>query len=159
MNGRGVPFPDAESQKTRFETPLGLAIDSQERLWVIDHGNHALRQARLLAFDLATGKLAHEHVFEQDVGQRFSFLQDLRVDSRGETVYVADVSFWRRNPGIVVYDVRTGRARRVLDSHPSVYPQDWIIQNPIKRMEFFGGVVALKAGVDGLALSRDDQWL
>src|SRR5207237_10293335 len=33
VGGQGVPFPDAESQKALFETPLGLAIDSQERLW------------------------------------------------------------------------------------------------------------------------------
>lgn len=159
VEGKPVPFPDEQSQGELFETPLGLAIDGQERLWVIDHGNHAMGKARLQAFDVATGKRVHEHVFERHIAERLSFLQDLRVDARGETVYIADVSFWRQNPGLVVYDVAKGQARRVLDSHASVLPQDWIIHNPIKPMVFFGGLVALKAGVDGLALSRDGEWL
>jgi sugar lactone lactonase YvrE len=159
VDGKAVPFPSAEAQAELFDTVLGVAIDGRGRLWTIDHGNHGLARTRLLAIDLATRQVVHDHVFSSDVAELGSFLQDLQVDPAGETVYVADVSFWRRNPGIVVYDVAAGTARRVLDSHSSVFPQDWIIRNPIKDMEFFGGLVALKAGVDGVALSRDGQWL
>lgn len=157
--GEAVPYPNDDTQEALFDTILGLAIDRQDRLWTIDHGSHGSGEARLLAFDLATGEVVHEHVFSDEVAQLGSFLQDLQVDPAGETVYIADVSFWRRNPAIVVYDVASGRARRVLESHPSVSAQDWIIENPIKRMVFFGGLVALKAGVNGIALSRDGDWL
>ena len=159
VDGKAVPFPSAEAQNELFDTVLGVAIDGRNRLWTIDHGNHGLARTRLLAIDLATRQVVHDHVFSSDVAELGSFLQDLQVDPAGETVYVADVSFWRRNPALVVYDTASGTARRVLDSHPSVVPQDWIIRNPIKDMTFFGGLVALKAGVDGLALSRDGQWL
>ena len=158
VEGAPKPFPSEEAQAL-FETPLGIAIDRQNRLWTIDHGNHGTGQARLLAFDLGTGGLVHEHLFDSSVAQLGSFLQDLQVDSTGKHVFIADVSFWRKNPGLIVYDVELGKARRVLESDPSVSAQDWLIRNPTKDMSFFGGLVVLKPGVDGIAISRDDKWI
>lgn len=157
-DGAAHPWPDAAAQD-RFETVLGVTVDRQGRLWTIDPGHHGTGTPRLLAFDLASGEVYHEHRFGRDVAELGSFLQDLQVDSRGETVYLADASFWRRNPAIVVYDVESQTARRVLESHPALAAQDWIIETPAKRMVFFGGLAALKVGVDGIALSRDDAWL
>ncbi len=158
VDGAPQPFPNEDAQ-AQFETPLGVAIDQQNRLWTIDHGNHGTGQAKLLAFDLVTGELVHEHVFDSSVAQLGSFLQDLQVDSTGKHVFIADVSFWRNNPGLIVYDVELGKARRALDSDPSVSAQDWLIRNPTKDMSFFGGLVVLKPGVDGIAISRDDKWV
>jgi sugar lactone lactonase YvrE len=152
------PFPSDEAQAL-FETPLGVVVDRQNRLWTIDHGNHGTGQAKLMAFDIASGEVVHEHRFDSSVAELGSFLQDLQVDSSGEHVFIADVSFWRKNPGLVVYDVASGEARRVLDSHESVSAQDWLIRNPTKDMKFFGGLVVLKPGVDGIAISRDDEWV
>jgi len=156
--GRGQPYPSLEAQSL-FDAVLGLAVDRQGRLWTIDHGKHGTARARLLAFDLSSGKVAHDHVFSPDEAQVGSFLQDLEVDAKGETVYIADVSFFRKNPGIVVYDVASGKARRRLERDPSVMPQDWIIRTPAREMKFLGGVVALKSGIDGVVLSNDDAWL
>ncbi|MEM9729390.1 MAG: L-dopachrome tautomerase-related protein [Myxococcota bacterium] len=158
IDGEPKAFP-TEAAQALLETPLGIAIDSQDRLWVIDHGNHATGQAKLLAFDLGSGEVVHEHAFDSNVAELGSFLQDLQVDSTGEHVYIADVSFWRQNPGLVVYDVASGQARRVLESDPSVSPQDWLIRNPTKDMTFFGGLVVLKPGVDGIAIDREDEWV
>ncbi len=116
-------------------------------------------QAKLLAFDLGTGGVVHEHLFDSSVAQLGSFLQDLQVDSKGKRVFIADVSFWRKNPGLIVYDVELRKARRVLNSDPSVSAQSWLIRNPSKDMTFFGGLVVLKPGVDGIAISRDDAWI
>ena len=157
VEGTPKPFPSEDAQSL-FETPLGVVVDRQNRLWTIDHGNHGTGSARLLAFDLATGSVVHDHAFDGSVAQFGSFLQDLQVDSTGEHVFIADVSFWRKNPGLVVYDIESGKARRVLDSDPSVSAQDWLIRNPTKDMVFFG-VVVLKPGVDGIAIDRNDEWL
>lgn len=159
VDGKAVPFPSAEVQATLFETPLGITIDRQDRLWVIDHGNHAMGKPRLVALSVATGHIEHEFVFPPDIAPPGSFLQDLRVDPKGETVFIADVAFWRRKPGLVVYDVASQKARRVLDGHASVFPQDYIIRNPIKEMVFFGGLAALKAGVDGIAMDPSGEWV
>jgi sugar lactone lactonase YvrE len=157
-DGAPKAFP-SEAAQTLFETPLGIVVDRQNRLWTIDHGNHGTGKPQLLAFDLETGAVVHEHVFESAVAQLGSFLQDLQVDSTGKHVFIADVSFWRKNPGLIVYDVELGKARRVLNSDASVSAQDWLIRNPTKEMKFFGGLVVLKPGVDGIAITRDDQWV
>ncbi len=158
VDGAPKPFP-SEAAQTLFETPLGVVIDRQNRLWTIDHGNHGIGQPRLMAFDLETGAVVHEHVFDSSVAQLGSFLQDLQVDSTGQHVFIADLSFWRQNPGLIVYDVERAKARRVLNSDSSVSPQDWLIRNPTKDMKFFWGLVVLKPGVDGIALDRNDEWL
>jgi sugar lactone lactonase YvrE len=159
VNGTARPYPDAASQDQLFETPLGVVVDRFGRLWVVDHGRHGFGTPRLLAFDLVTGDIVHDHRFDKRAAPRGSFLQDLQVSPDGRTVFIADVSFWRRRPAIVVHDVVSGVDRRVLEHHPSVTAQDWIITTPAKRMVFFGGLAAMKPGVDGIAISTDGSWL
>jgi sugar lactone lactonase YvrE len=158
VDGAAVPYPDVDAQAL-FDTVLGLVVDQQNRLWTIDHGQHGTRTARLLAFDLETGERAHDYRFGSETAEVGSFLQDLQVNSSGTRVYVADVSFWRKNPGIVVYDVEERSAFRALDSHPSVSAQDWLIRTPGRDMRYFGGIVSLKPGIDGIALDKQDEWL
>lgn len=150
VDGQAVPYPDENTSRIGFVTALGLCIDEQNRLWVIDHGNHGFQGAHLKAFDLETGALVHEHVFDSEVGEWASFLNDLTVSPDGKMIYIADVSFFGKNPALVVYNVETGQSWRALEGHPSVTAQDWVIENPIKTMSFFGGLVALKPGIDGI---------
>lgn len=156
---RAEPFPNGQIQDELFQTPLGVVIDQHDRLWVIDHGNHGFGTVRLLAFDLVTGEVVHDHVFGRTVAPRGSFFQDLQVDPSGDAVYIADAGFWARRPSLVVYEPHSGRARRVLDRHPSVFPQDWIIETASGPLVFFGGLAALKPGVDGIAISPEGDWL
>lgn len=158
-DGKAVPFPDIRTQRAIFDSPLGIVIDRQNRLWVIDPADHGLDRPKIVAIALDTGRVVHEHVFPRDIAPRGSFLQDLQIDATGSTVYIADVSFWRDSPAIVVYDTASRQARRVLEDHRSVRPQDWIIRTPIKEMRFIGGLIPMKPGVDGLALDPGGAWL
>lgn len=157
VDGASVPFPNGTSQQTLFDTVLGVAIDRHNRLWTIDHGNHGMRIARLLAFDLDTGEIVHDQRFDKVTAPLGSFLQDLQVSADGRTVVIADASFWRKQPAIIVYDVESATARRVLESHRSVSAEDYVINNSGRAMSFAGGIVSLRGGVDGIAL--DDEWL
>jgi sugar lactone lactonase YvrE len=157
IDGAAVPFPDGASQKKLFDSVLGVAIDRFDRLWTIDHGNHGLRTPRLLAFDLTTGELIHDERFDEDVAPKGSFLQDLQVSPDGRTVVIADTSFWRKAPALIVYDIETATARRVLERHYSVSAENYLIYNEQKPMSFLGGIVSLRGGVDGIALGHD--WL
>jgi sugar lactone lactonase YvrE len=152
-----VPFPDRESQSALFDTVLGIVIDRSGRLWTIDHGTHGLRTPRLLAFDLDSRQLLHDKRFDKTIAPAGSFLQDLQVSPDGDTVVIADASFWRQRPGLVIYDVSSGAARRVLDSDPSVSAEHYVIHNSGRAMTFLGGMLSLRGGVDGIALGRD--WL
>lgn len=154
-----APWPAPAEQRRLFRTPLGVAVDRQGRLWTIDHGFHGFAGARLLAFDLATGRVVHDHALRRAEAGRGSFVQDLQVDSTGGTVYLADASFLARTPALIVYDVVARTGRRLLEGHASVFPQDWLIRTPQRTMRLLGGLAALKPGVDGVGLSRDDEWL
>jgi len=157
VRGAAVPFPSGAEQIELFDTVLGVAIDRYDRLWTIDHGNHGTRPARIVAVDLNTNVVIREQLLPPEIAPSGSFLQDLQVSADGQTIVIADASFWRKSPAIIVYDVETGEARRVLESHSSVSAEDYVIRNGDHEMEFFGGTVALRGGIDGIALGP--EWL
>ncbi|MGH8222084.1 MAG: L-dopachrome tautomerase-related protein [Woeseiaceae bacterium] len=159
VDDAAVPYPNGAAQPQLFDTVLGLAIDRRNRLWTIDHGNHGFGTPRLLAFDLATGELVHDHEFRAENAPAGSYLQDLQVGADGAQVFIADASFWRRKPAIIVYEVAHHRARRVLESHESVSAEDFLIRTASRDMTFLGGLVSLKGGVDGIALDAENEWL
>ncbi len=157
--GAAVPYPSGTVQPHLFDAVLGLVVDERDWLWTIDHGNHGLGTARLLAFDLFSGNIIHDYAFRPETAPMGSLLQDLRVTRDGETVFIADASVWRKKPAIVVYDVATRNARRVLESHPSVTAQNYLLRTGLRDMSYLGGLVSLKIGVDGIALDANDEWL
>ena len=157
IDGASVPYPSIQQQAELFDTVLGVSIDRFNRLWTIDHGNHGTRTARLLAFDLDNGEVIHDHRLPAEIAPAGSFLQDLQISADGQTIVIADASFWRKSPAIIVYDIESGTARRVLEAHPAVSAEDYVIRNDEHEMRFFGGLVALRGGVDGIALGPD--WL
>ncbi len=157
VNGASEPWPSGRAQQAYLDTPLGLVIDAFDRLWVLDHGNHGLRQPRLLGFDIETGKLIADERFNSIIAPAGSLLQDIAASPDGQTLVMTDASYWRQRPALIVYDVRSGSTRRVLERHASVAAEDYVITSNDRRMSFLGGIIALKGGVTGLAI--DDTWV
>ncbi|HNP19167.1 MAG TPA: L-dopachrome tautomerase-related protein [Fulvivirga sp.] len=157
VNGKAKAFPN-EAFQDQFITVLGTFIDKNNVLWTIDHGNHGLQTVRLLAFDLSTNELVHDHTFSPEIAGIGSFYNDLQVSKEG-MVYIADLNLFGKNPAVVVYNSKTGESRRLLENDASVYPQDWIIRNNNMDVTFFWGLFALKPGIDGLVLSANENYL
>lgn len=157
VDGAAVPYPSRTAQQEIFDTVQALAIDRFGRLWVIDHGNHGIRQPRIVAIDLETDEILRDQALGKDVAPVGSFLQDLEISADGRTIIIADASFWRKSPALIVYDVESGDARRVLEGHASVAAEDFMIHSLGREMEFLGGVLAMRGGVTGLALGP--EWL
>ena len=157
--GAALPYPSGAVQPHLFNTVLGITIDQQQRLWSIDHGRQGFGDPRLLAFDLRTGELVHDYKFTKEIAPIGSFLQDIRVSPDGRNVIISDGSILRKNPALVVYDVATKTARRILEAHESVVAENLLIQNSIKDLSFFGGLFTLKGGVNGIAIDPENEWL
>lgn len=157
VDGRMRAWPSAEAQ-TRFVDVLGIRIDARNRLWTLDNGGHGLKPVRLTAFDLATGSMVREIVFDRAISGLGSHYNDLQVSPDGGTIYIADASFFGLKPALIVVDLASGQARRVLENHPSVTAEKVIPVVQGRRMEAFG-LVAIRPGVDSIALSRDGEWL
>ena len=157
-SGRLTPYPDAASQKDRFDTPLALRIDRRQRLWVLDYARHGVGDAKLIAIDLKNDQIVDEYRFASEIAGLGSMLNDFQVDAAGDRIYITDTSIWRQKQALIVYDIKPRRARRVLVGHPSVQNGPYAVHiqgRPYKLL----GIFKLKFGVDGIALSRDGQWL
>lgn len=156
VDGVPRPYPSAQMQG-ELRGVLGMTADRQGRLWMIVPSGLEARPTRLLGFDLERDTLVVDHAFT-DVDAPFA--QDLRVAPDGGSIYLADTGILRFTPpAILVYDVAGQTARRTLEGHPSVTPQDWTIQTTDGTYTLGYGLVTFAVGVDGLAVSHDGEWL
>jgi len=163
VDGKPVPFPDEAFQHPAdgtlgFQTPLSMRIDRQDRLWVLDHADFGQGQPRITAFDPASRALVHQYDFPSDVAGFLSMLNDFAVSPDGTRVYIAESSPIAQTPALIVYDVVKKTSRRLLDSHPSVLPKDYVL-NAAGRDMVVLGVYTLRIGVDSIALDRTGEWL
>lgn len=167
VDGQPVPYPSAEIQSPKGETPsfdtvFSVRISSggsTERLWTLDHGFHGIRRPRLLAFDIATRKVVFDLLFSRDVAGLGSFLQDMQISPDGKTVYISDTGVLNREPSLILVDVATKRVRRLLVGHPVLQPEPFTINARGKPMVLLGGLFWMHPGFDPIVLDRSGEWL
>lgn len=156
VDGQARPYPDAATQ-AELRGVLGMTVDAQDRLWMVAPAGTSSRATRLMAFDLATDRRVVDHAITEVAAP---FAQDLRAAPDGATIYLADTGVLRfTEPAILVFDVASQATRRVLEGHPSVQPQDWVIATRDGPYTLGYGLVTFSVGVDGLAVSHDGEWL
>jgi len=157
VGGSAVPFPEKEFPL--FDSVFSLRIDLQGRLWTVDHGFHGLRQPRLLAFDLDTRELVHRWDLPREVAGIGSYVQDFQVSPDGRHVFLADIGVLAKKPAIIVHDVERGTGRRVLERHPSVTDQPFLIDARGRKMVLLGGFYAMHPALDSIGLDAEGEWL
>jgi len=156
VDGESRPYPDL-AQQERLRGVLGMTVDRQNRLWMVRPAGIEEQPTRLFAFDLTTDQLVVDVAFDDGVGP---FAQDLRAAPDGATIYLADTGIFRfTSAALIVFDVGTKQARRVLEGHPSVTPQDWVIRTAGNDYKLVYGLLTFAVGVDGVAVSHDGEWL
>jgi sugar lactone lactonase YvrE len=158
-DGKMIPFPDLESQKDVYHSPQGIRIDSQNRLWTIDHGDNGIHGARLVAVDLDTNKIIDQFDFPKEIAGLFSYLQDLVIEPNGRYIFIADVNFFGKSPALIVYDSKLRKAKRLLENDESVKSKDYIIQAYNGPMVRLFGLIAMKPGADSIGLDSKAEYL
>ena len=159
VNGVPRPYPPAGlPPELAYQSVLAVRIDRQNRFWVLDNANHGIGTPRLLAFDLKDNSLVHRFDFPSEIAGIGSHLNDFQVSPYGNRVYIADASIFAKTPALVIYDLETRTARRVLEGHESVTPERFIPHVQGREMLIFG-VFAIRPGVDSIALDRMGKWL
>ena len=126
--GRGGarPYPDeawnsykpGADASAEFVTVVSVRIGPDGAIWVVDKGSLGMQGTivpggpKLVRIDPRTNAVARVyHLDSVSTGE--SFIDDVRFD--GDTAYLTDAG----RPGLIVLDLVTGAARRVLDRSPS----------------------------------------
>ncbi|GBR54237.1 SMP-30/gluconolactonase/LRE family protein [Gluconobacter sphaericus] len=174
VHGKVVPYPSSEMSlpgnvpEECLVSVHGMTMDRSGRLWMIDDGKragHPLQPgaAKIVCIDPATNRVAHKIILKEPVLLPDSHMNDLRVSlSHGAqgTVFVTDSSFGT-SPGLVIVDVATQQARRVLTKHPAILPETGflaIVEGEPRRY-IPGHPQLVSGGVDAIALTKDEKRL
>jgi sugar lactone lactonase YvrE len=138
-----------------------MLSDTQGNLWVLDPGAPAQAfvvsgAPKLVRIDLATNSVAQCIVFALDFAPQGSYLNDIRITRDGRVGYITDSG---TQGAIIVVDLRSGSARRVLDGDVSTQVDPSITVHadgvPLRRPDGRG----VEFSADGIALSRDGRYL
>jgi Major royal jelly protein len=164
VDGKPQPFPNEQWQSDKNgDVFLGdifnIRIDAKDRLWTVDHGFHGIKTPRLLCFDINTRELVEQIDLLKNVCGTGSYIQDMQIDSACAKIYIADLAAFGKNPAIVVVDVATKKARRLLENHESVLPGDFKVVNKGRTMAPIGPFFHFHPAVDPIALDKQNVWL
>lgn len=129
-DGSHTPYPDKEwntwngSPENKKFTCVQSVFAHGDHLYVLDPASPDMKgvvgKAKLHRFNLASNTLDKTWEFEKDIAPEKSYLNDLRIDSDSQKIFITDSGLG----GIVVLDMKTGKANRVLDKHPSTKAED-----------------------------------
>jgi sugar lactone lactonase YvrE len=165
--GAVVPYPDAAWNAWRpggdaaaaFVNVNAVHLGPDGDLWVVDTGSPDFGGdplpggAKLVRIDLRTNRVVRIYLFGSRIALPGSYVDDVRLN--GRHAYLTDAG----RPGLIVLDLETGAARRVLDGHVSVTaPSD-------RDIELSGRVIRapngspLRVHADPLEISPDGRWL
>jgi hypothetical protein len=161
------PYPDAawnawhagSDASHAFVNVNAIHPDGHGGLWVIDTGSPTFGGdplpggAKAVRIDLRTNRVTRIYPFDGNVALPGSYVDDIRFHDNH--AYLTDAG----RPGLIVLDLDTGRARRVLDGDASVTA-------PADRTIVLDGQVIrtpdgspLKVNSDPLEVSPDGQYL
>jgi sugar lactone lactonase YvrE len=148
---------------------LGFEIDRNDVMWILDQGHVAGAPSgpgdeKLIGWDLKRRKEVARYEFsEADSDRKCSFLNDVAVDNDAGVVYISDSGIFC-NPlkgGILVYDIKANKAKRVLSAPEWVNDEAFTFQihgrDVLKAKD--GKPNPMKTGADGIALSGDKKTL
>jgi len=152
-----VPFPNLDYQKNgapssddKIDTPLGIRVDQNNVLWIIDMGQN-LGKTRLFGFDINTQEEVFRLDFPEKVAPKGAFIQDLAVDEKNGWVYLADIA----DPGILAVNTADKTIRRFSNKVLEAEDIDMVIGG---KVVYFGGAPA-RVAVNPITLSQDRNTL
>ena len=163
--GKLVPFPNEAwaggKGAQSLDSVLGIQSDSRGRVWMLDNGMRGKVTPKLVAWDTRADRLARVIHFPPPVTLPQSFLNDLAVDEHHNAVYIADPAPGKQ-AALIVVDLNTGLARRVLQGDRSVVAEDLDLVIDGKAVEVRrkdGSTQRPRVGINPIAVDAEGRWL
>ena len=160
VDGRPKPFPNEEwnrpgKPKDHFVCVQSVHVDESDSLWILDpaapkFGEVVNGGPKLLKVDLVKNEVVQIISFGEKIAPKKSYLNDIRVDTKTQTAYLTDSGLG----AIVVVDLTTGEARRLLEDHPATKAEkDFKLQ--VNGQELLGeNGKPPRVNADGIALDH-----
>lgn len=166
------PFPNAEWNTPRpgtdqyLDNVLGLRSDENGVVWIIDMGFRTHITPKLVGWNTRLNKLERIYYMPEPVTRAGSQPQDIVIDRKNRKFYIADEDIGPGGDGshgaIIVIDMDTGRARRVLDGDRSTIPENVPITVDGQDLTVpgkDGKPTLIKVGCDGITMDAEAEWL
>jgi sugar lactone lactonase YvrE len=171
-DGTSRPFPNGPwggkpgVDGVGLASVIGIECDVRGRLWMLDMGSEDL-VPRLVVWDLASDQLERVIPIPAPVSVRGGFPQDLAIDLTHRRVYIADMGLTGIGgttlPAIIIVDLETGSARRVLENHPALRSEPDALMvidgKPVTALTQDGKPFAPSLGINPITIDHEDRWV
>jgi sugar lactone lactonase YvrE len=144
-----------------MQAVLGLRADPGGRLWMLDNGS---TPPRLIGWDLNQDDAQWPAIvtIEPPAAVPGSFLNDFALDPATGTAFIADIGQGPTGGAIVVVDLASGQARRVLAGDASTSAEDVpmvIDGRPVRVKAPDGQVSEPRIAVNPITIDSEGTWV
>lgn len=170
-NGTKRPYPTidwadgTETGEVGISGVIGIHSDSKGVLWILDMGSEK-SPAKLVGWDSVKEQLHATIEIDKAATLGNSFLQDFVIDEVNQKIYIADMSLGNlageTKPAIISIDIKTGKAKRILEGTSSFMPpqRDIIIDASLLASKSEDGkVTKLHLGLNPIAIDGESKWV
>lgn len=165
-NGSLIPFPNKElsaadsMSKLKLDSVLGIR-STNGVVWMLDNGMRSAVTPKLVGWDTKVDKLQKIIELPEPVSHKDSFVNDFAVDTKHNHIFISDPA-GGANAALIVIDLNSETARRVLEGHKSVLPEniDLIIdKTPIQVKDKSGKLIRPHIGVNPITEDLNNEWV
>lgn len=161
-----VPFPNKEladvDSKAALKLDSVLGIRSANGVvWMLDNGMRSGITPKLVGWDIKADKLHKVIMLPSPIAPKDAFVNDFAVDTRHNHIFISDPASGS-NAGLIIVNLNTGKARRVLEGHKSVMPDnvDLIINKvPVQVKDKSGKLSRPHIGVNPITEDLNNEWV
>jgi hypothetical protein len=161
-----VPFPNKDLSGTGSKSALKLdsvlGIRSANGIvWMLDNGMRGGVTPKLVGWDIKTNKLHQVIKLPAPITPADAFVNDFVVDTKHSHIFISDPA-GGANAALIVVNLSTGLARRVLEGHSSMLPEaiDLIIDSvPIQVKDSSGKLNRPHIGVNPITEDLNNEWV
>ncbi|MEQ1740009.1 MAG: L-dopachrome tautomerase-related protein [Methyloglobulus sp.] len=161
-----TPFPNKEladvdsNAALKLDSVLGIR-SANNIVWMLDNGMRSGVTPKLVGWDIKANKLHQVIMLPSPIAPKDAFVNDFAVDTRHNHIFISDPA-GGANAGLIVVNLNTGKARRVLEGHSSVISEnvDLIIDKmPIQVKDKSGKLSRPHIGVNPITEDLNNEWV
>jgi sugar lactone lactonase YvrE len=162
-----VPFPNAElNDRTgrsdlKLDSVLGIRAAPDGIVWMLDNGLRSGVTPKLVGWDTQADRLHRVIYLPPPAAPKDQFVNDFAVDLVHRRIFISDPA-GGADAALIVVDLDTGAARRVLQGHAGVVPEnvDLVIDGrPVQVKDAQGNLVRPRIGANPITEDLRNEWV